>query len=116
MFCAIGTNASSNKPPLSLESIFSGSEFQNATLDNIQWRGNGSSFTFTRRNAETGLLDMYEHNVKSGKNKLLISSMELVYKDQPIEMTGYKWSKNRRFLLITGPQKRTWDSVIEGPW
>ena len=82
MFCALGTSASSNKPPPSLESIFSGSEFQNATLDNIQWRGNGSSFTFTRRNAETGLLDMYEHNVKSGKNKLLISSMELVYKDQ----------------------------------
>jgi len=116
MFCAIGTSASSNKPPLSLESIFSGSEFQNATLDNMQWHGNGSSFTFTRRNAETGLLDVYEHEVKSGKNKLLISSRELVYKAQPIEMTGYEWSKNRRFLLITGPQTRTWDSVIEGPW
>ncbi len=30
-------------------------------------------------------------------------------------MSRYQWTKNRRFLLITGPETRTWDSVIEAP-
>jgi dipeptidyl-peptidase-4 len=107
--------ASASKPPLSLESIFSGSEFQAKSLDNIQWGADGTGFTFTRRNAKSGRLDLYEHVLLSGENRLLISSDELVYQSRPVEMSRYQWADDRRFLLITGPQSRTWDSVIEAP-
>jgi dipeptidyl-peptidase 4 len=28
----------------------------------------------------------------------------------------YEWTRDRRFLLVTGPTRRTWDSVIEAPY
>ena len=48
-------HASTSKPPLSLESIFSSSEFNSNTLDNMQWSADGTSFTFTRRSPKSGL-------------------------------------------------------------
>ena len=112
---AYTANASASKPPLSLESIFSGSDFHSNALDNIQWNADATSFTFTRRNPETGRLDLFEHELSSGENRLLLSSGQLVYQSSPVEMSRYQWANNRRFLLITGPQTRTWDSVIEAP-
>lgn len=112
---ALTANASTVKPPLSLESIFSGSEFHNNALENVQWSADGSAFTFTRRNAKTQLLDLYERDLASGENRQLISSGDLIYQSKPVEMSGYQWANNRRYLLITGPQTRTWDSVTEAP-
>ena len=115
MLYATTVGASTSRPPLSLESIFSGSEFHSVALDNVQWSTDGTRFTFTRRNASSGLLDLYEHDVTSEENRLLISANELIYQSRPIEMSRYQWANNRRFLLVTGPQIRTWDSVIEAP-
>lgn len=112
---AFMTNASANEPPLSLESIFSSSDFHSLALDNVQWRDDAAGFTFTRRNPESGLLELYEHTIASGDNRLLISSAALEYKSRPVEMSRYQWAENRRFLLITGPVTRTWDSVREAP-
>ncbi len=108
-------HASTSKPPLSLESIFSSSEFNSNTLDNMQWSADGTSSTLTRRGPNSGLLNLYEHELASGENQLLISSEALTYQSRPVEMSRYQWTKNRRFLLITGPETRTWDSVIEAP-
>ncbi len=107
--------ASPAKPPLSLESIFSSSDFHSNSLENIQWNGDGKGFTFTRKNPDSGLLDLYEHELASGEDRLLISSAALTFQSRPVEMSRYQWSQNRRFLLITGPRFRTWDSVIEAP-
>jgi len=112
----ITASADTGKPALTLESIFSGPEFVSEAMENVQWSVDGSRFTFTRKNPDNGLLDIYEHEIDSGKNTLLISSDELVYDSKPVEMSGYQWSQDRRFLLISGPRTRTWDSVIEGPW
>lgn len=112
---AFMTNASANEPLLSLESIFSSSDFHSLALDNVQWRDDAAGFTFTRRNPESGLLELYEHTIASGDNRLLISSAALEYKSRPVEMSRYQWAENRRFLLITGPVTRTWDSVREAP-
>ena len=115
MVQVLAVSAATGKPPLSLESIFSGPEFHGNKLENVQWSTDGSVFTFTRRNNKTQMLDLYEHELASGENRLLISSDELIYQSKPIGMSGYQWTDNRRFLLITGPRVRTWDSVIEAP-
>ncbi len=115
MLFATMASASASEPPLSLESIFSSSDFHSKALDNVQWRDDAASFTFTRRSPETGLLDLFEHVIASGENRLLISSSALVYQSRPVEMSRYQWAENRRFLLITGLVTRTWDSVMEAP-
>jgi len=108
--------ADSGKPSLPLESIFTGPEFQSKALDNLQWRADGSSFTYTRRNPSTGLLDIFEQDVDDSKERLLLSSDSLTHQGKNVEMSAYKWSGDRRFLLISGPKVRTWDSVIEAPY
>jgi len=101
---------------LPLESIFSGPEFHGKALNNLQWREDGASFTFTRRNPSTGLLDIIEQNVADSDERLLLSSKSLTHQGKNVEMSAYQWSRDRRFLLISGPKVRTWDSVIEAPY
>ena len=60
--------ADQDKQALTLESIFAGSDFNNNLPQNIQWHNNGLRFTFTRKNPESGLLDIHEHDVAGGKD------------------------------------------------
>jgi len=115
MAYAMPAEAAANESSLSLASIFSSPEFNSSSLDNVQWSKDGTNFTFTRRNPKTGLLDLYEHELASGADRLLIASGELIHGSVPVEMSRYQWAGNRRFLLITGPVTRTWDSVFEAP-
>ena len=50
LFLINGTlcQAAPGKQPLTLESIFAGSEFENILPQNIQWQNDERSFTFTR--------------------------------------------------------------------
>ena len=112
---AITTHADKARPALNLESIFSTPEFRSQGLDNVQWSEDGACFTFTRRNTETGLLDIYEHEIATAEEHVLLSSDQLKHNGEPVEMSSYQWSDDRRFLLITGPVNRTWDSIREAP-
>jgi dipeptidyl-peptidase-4 len=113
--CAITGLASTNKPSLTLESIFSSPDFRSNNLDNVQWSDDGQSFTFTRPNPDNGRLDILQHVLSSGETRMLLSADTLSFEGTPIAMSGYRWSKDRRFLLVTGPVTRTWDSVFEAP-
>ncbi len=116
IFCGITGFAATSKPLLSLESIFSGSEFSSKSIENVEWSSDGSSFTFTRRNPDTGLLDIYQHELASADDHLLLSSKALAYSGELVQMSRYQWSNDRQFLLIAGPETLTWDSVIEAPY
>lgn len=107
--------ADDNKPSLPLESLFSGDEFQSQRLDNLQWSDDGSSFTYTRRDPATGLLDIVEQDTGKPGERVVLSSTEMVHEGRNVEMSAYRWSQDRRSLLISGPKVRTWDSVIEAP-
>lgn len=109
-------SAADERPPLTLESIFSGTEFRSETVDDVQWSGDGESFTFTRRNPDSGFLDLYEHDVASGKPRLLLSGAELELDGTPVELGGYQWANDRRYILVSGPVTRTWDNVFESSW
>ncbi len=113
---ALTAFADSAGPPLTLASIFSGDEFHSDRLENLQWRADGSRFTYTVRNPETGLLDIVERSVGKSGERLLLSSAELTYRGRNVEMSAYRWSADRSTALISGPKTRTWDSVMEAPF
>lgn len=113
---AVAESKSNGRTTFPLESIFSGPDFQNRALDNLQWSEDGSSFTYTRRDPSTGLLDIYEQDVADSNERLLLFSKSLTHQGKNIEMSAYQWSGDRRYLLISGPKVRTWDSVIEAPY
>lgn len=108
-------NADSTLPSLPLESIFKGNDFHSQRLNNLQWSSDGSSFTFTRNDPATGSNNIIEHNVISGQEKVLLQSKDLQLAGQGVQMTGYHFTDDRRYLLINGPISRTWDSIFEGP-
>lgn len=113
-------HAETDKRPLTLDSIFSTDDFQSQLIENLQWSPDGESFTFTRQDPVTGLLDIYLYkrgadNVKSSE-QLLLASANLNLDGQNVQMSGYQFSPDQQYLLITGPVVRTWDSIFEAPY
>ena len=109
-------SAADARPSLTMESIFSTNDFVSEHLDNLQWSDDAERYTYTRRNAESGLLDILESDLASGDTGTLIAGQELQFDGAPLAMSRYRWSKSRAFMLIRGPVTRTWDSVFEAPW
>ena len=105
--------ANPEKDSLSLDNIFASDEFSTELFSNIQWRANSKSFTFTEVNPKSGLLDIYEYQVSSGKTKKLLAGDELKFDGKPVHMSHYQWSAHRKYLLLRGPLKLTWDGQQE---
>lgn len=102
-----------DKQPLTLESIFASGEFRSKSLQNIQWGNDGSSFTFTKQDPSTALLNIHEYDIVTGNSRLLIAGNNIKYEGKPVRMSRYQWTTDRDFLLITGPMSLTWDSENE---
>ena len=104
-----------NKQALTLESIFARGEFDNKSLQNIQWNSDENSFTFTKKNPGSGLLDIHEYNVAQGTTRLIIAGDRLEYQNEPVRMSRYQWAAKRQYILLTGPVNLTWDGRREAP-
>jgi dipeptidyl-peptidase 4 len=101
---------------LSLEDIFASDKFQNKSIHGIQWNKDSSGFTFTEKNEDSGLVDIYEYKVSDGSNSLLVSGDEFQYKGATVSANEIEWTADREYLLIAGPKNLTWDSVVEGSY
>ncbi len=108
--------AAQDKHALTLDTIFNSGEFQNKSLENIQWKANGKSFTFTERNPKTGLPDINEYNIAKGSTRLVLAGDKLYYNNTPVKMSRYQWSAKQIYLLLTGPVNLTWDGRREAPY
>jgi len=104
------------KKPLTLESIYAGDAFDVAGIENIAWRADGSSFTYTRRDPETGRRAIFRQSVETGETERLLASGALRYDGRPVRITGYQWADGRAFLLLRGEQRRRWDNSLDAPY
>lgn len=107
--CAAGQD----REPLTLEAIFASDAFRARTIDNVQWDADGKSFTFSRENAATGLSDVYRHELSSGAQSLIVSGDALKWDEAPVRIGSSAWTRDRRFMLFSGPMLRTWDGQME---
>jgi dipeptidyl-peptidase-4 len=101
---------------LTVEDIFGSKKFQGKTVSNIQWSPDGTSFSYALRNSKSGLLDIYEHDVASGNQSLVLEGTRLAFNDESVRASRYHWSANRKYLLVTGPVERTWRSDRLAPY
>jgi dipeptidyl-peptidase-4 len=104
----IYTSIISSQTKLTLGDIFHSNKFIEKKLENVQWMPDGSAFTFTKTNSETGLDDIYKYDVKSEKDSLIINGNSLVYGGQIIILSGYSFSDDGSFLLFSGPEQKIW--------
>lgn len=115
LFAAVGAPVTAaDKPSLTLDSIFASGDFHSQRLENVQWSDDSSRFTFMKPEPGSGRAAIYEHQVASGEERVLVPASALQYKGKPIDVTGYRYSHDRRYLLLDGPRTRTWDSNFEG--
>ncbi|MDT8319704.1 MAG: DPP IV N-terminal domain-containing protein [Xanthomonadales bacterium] len=111
----VGLAPAADKPSLTLDSIFSSGDFVSQTLDNVQWSDDGSRFAFLKAEPGTGRTVIYEHDVASGQERIIVPASALQFGGEPIEVTAFRFSADRRYLLLDGPRTRTWDNYRQGP-
>ena len=104
------------KQPLTLKEIFASDELSTTPVKNIEWQPDSKAFTFTKINSQNGFLDIYKHNVVTGKNTILTKGSELVYNSKRIKMSKYRWTKDGKYLLIEGPVKSIWRHSTQAPF
>ena len=105
-----------SKKQLTLNDIFGSDKFDGKTVQNVQWQPDGSAFTYTKKNPESGLSDIYKSDIKSGKDILMVSGAELKYDGKVIKMSHYEWTGSGKYLLIEGPEKAIWRHSRQAPY
>jgi len=93
---------------LTLEDIFYSSKFKEKKFENVQWFPDGSEFTHTKVNPQTGLTDILKHDVVSGENSIFVNGSSLEYNGHLINFGSYSISNDEKFLLFSGSLKKIW--------
>ncbi len=101
---------------LTLEDIYYSNKLFGKTVQNIQWKPDGSAFSFTELNPETKVEDIYLQKIVTGKKSLLVSGTDLKYDNKQIKMSHYQWTDDGKFLLIEGPVKSIWRHSTQAPF
>jgi dipeptidyl-peptidase-4 len=101
---------------LTLEDIFYYNKFYEKKIENVQWFPDESAFTYTKINFETGLTDIFKHDVRPGESSLLVNGSFLKYNGLPIMLSSYSFSGDGRFLLFSGLRKKIWRHSWQAPF
>ncbi|MEX2488710.1 MAG: DPP IV N-terminal domain-containing protein, partial [Pseudomonadales bacterium] len=102
------TVAADDKQPLTLDAIFSGSDFTNRQLISPHWRPDGTGFTYLEPNDETGTPDAWLQRSKYGEAQLLFRGDALRIDGEVIEISDATWGPDLETALLRGPVETTW--------
>ncbi len=69
---------------------------------NVQWMNDGTSYSYTSKNAENGHWEIRQYFPASRENKLLLDISEITYPStgEPIDSRTYRWSQNYEQLIF----------------
>jgi len=115
-FSCCTISSAQEKRPLTLKDIFGSDKLSGKIVENVQWQPDGTAFTYTKDDSLNGLLDIFKHEVDSGKDFLLVKGSQLKYKSVPIKMSHYSWTESGKFLLIEGPETAIWRHSRQAPF
>ncbi|MFA4924274.1 MAG: S9 family peptidase, partial [Ignavibacteriaceae bacterium] len=94
----------SQQKELTIELIQTNRDFFGKNLSGVQWFSGGEKFSFLKRDPEAKATAIYEHDIKTGEEKILVSVNDLKLKteDQPFVIQNYEWLPNEKYILFTG--------------
>ncbi len=93
----------SQKKNFTVQEIFTNRNFYGKSLRNVQWFSGGEKYSFVKFNKEKLSMDLYEHDVTTGKENVIVESSQLK-KDstsKPFFINYYRWSKDNNYILFT---------------
>ncbi len=86
-----------------VDDIYSKREFYGSSLRSVQWFDNGNKFSFVRYDSTSKSMAIFQHDVSTGEENVLISSNEIKIpnSDETITIRNYQWSPNDKYILFT---------------
>jgi len=119
LLVATAYGQSADKRILTLDRIFSSSEFRSETFGPARWLDDGSAYTTlepSSDNRETR--DIIRYETATGARSVLIAAASLRPGDAsaPLVIDDYAWSKDGRKLLIFTNTKQVWRQNTRGDY
>ena len=104
---------------LSLERIFSSREFASQRFGPARWLKDGTGYTTLESSkAKQNGRDIIRYNPETGRREIIISSERLIPEgeSEPLRISSYSWSQDRKLLLIFTNTKRVWRQNTRGDY
>lgn len=89
---------------LTVDEIYTNSKLYSPMISRVLWFSEGEKFSFMKPEKEKGVMSIFQHDVKTGEEALLVSGADLISpgSDEQITIHNYAWSPNEKFILFTG--------------
>ncbi len=107
------------KTLLTIDRIYASNEFQMDYFGQARWIEEGKAYTTLEYSEKyQGASDIVRYETTTGEKKVLISADQLIPrgKEQPLSISNYIWSNDKKQLLIFTNTKRVWRYHTKGDY
>lgn len=88
---------------ITVDDIYTNPEFYPDSLNKFHWLNDGKSFTYLKESPGTYYSSIYEHNISTAEEKILVPGNQLIANDSiRVSIENYQWSPDNRYILFTG--------------
>ncbi len=88
---------------ITVDDIYANPEFYPDELDEFYWFDNSKMFSYLKEAPGSFFPSIYEHNVATGEEKILVPGSQLFANDSSqITIKNYQWSPDNKYILFTG--------------
>jgi len=93
---------------LTVEEIFTNGIFYGNPLVGVKWFDGGKKFSFLKYDESSSTISLFEHDVETGKEKVLVSGNKLNLvaagdeAEESFVIKNYEWSPDEKYILFTG--------------
>ena len=108
-----------NKSLLTLDRLFDSKEFDSKPFGPARWLDDDTGYTTLEPSAEDEKIkEIIRYDIKSGEGTVLVSSQMLLAEgeEKPLRIDDYKWSPDKKLLLIFTNSKRVWREKNKGDY
>ncbi len=88
---------------LTIDDIYTNPKFYPEKLNEFHWLNDGISFTYLKEAPGSYYAFIYEHNIATGEEKILIPGNNLFADDSSqVSIENYQWSPDNKYILFSG--------------
>ena len=88
---------------ITVDDIYTNPDFYPEKLNEFHWLKDGNSFTYLNKAAGSYYSSIYEHNIATGEEKILVPGNNLIANDSSqVSIENYQWSPDNKYMLFTG--------------
>lgn len=119
LFSSVYAQEKSDPALLTIDRIYKNREFSQDYFGQIRWLDNGQAYTkLERSEAHKGARDIWAYESKDAKGGILLSASDIIPEgsEKPLRISDYKWSNNKKWLLIFTNTRRVWRYHTRGDY